>query len=79
MLDTYKRLFETPRLAWLRHVRCLAAGPNANAYEERFVRSIKYRCLNRVIPFGERLLRTGRAPDLMRPATGMEILPKGHK
>jgi hypothetical protein len=32
MLDTYKRLFETPRLAWL-----------------------------------------------MRPATGMEILPKGHK
>jgi len=27
MLDTYKRLFETPRLASLRHVRCLAAAP----------------------------------------------------
>jgi hypothetical protein len=22
MLNTCKRLFETPRLAWLRHVRC---------------------------------------------------------
>jgi putative transposase len=32
-------------------------APNANAYAERFVRSIKYECLNRVIPFGERHLR----------------------
>ena len=29
-------------------------APNANAYAERFVRSIKEECLNRVIPFGER-------------------------
>ena len=32
-------------------------APNANAYVERFVRSIKHECLNRVIPFGERHLR----------------------
>ena len=32
-------------------------APNANAYAERFVRSIKQECLNRVIPFGERHLR----------------------
>jgi transposase InsO family protein len=29
-------------------------APNANAYAERFVRSIKEECLNRIIPFGER-------------------------
>jgi putative transposase len=32
-------------------------APNGNAYAERFVRSIKHECLNRVIPFGERHLR----------------------
>ncbi len=32
-------------------------APNANAYAERFVRSIKEECLSRVIPFGERQLR----------------------
>ena len=32
-------------------------APNANAYAERFVRSIKHECLNRLIPFGERHLR----------------------
>jgi putative transposase len=30
---------------------------NAYAYVERFVRSIKQECLNRVIPFGDRHLR----------------------
>ena len=29
-------------------------APNANAYAERFVRSIKEECLNRLIPCGER-------------------------
>jgi hypothetical protein len=32
-------------------------APNANAYAERFVRSIKEECLDRVIPFGEGHLR----------------------
>jgi putative transposase len=32
-------------------------GPNANAYAERFVRSIKEECLNRVILFGEAHMR----------------------
>jgi transposase InsO family protein len=32
-------------------------APNANAYAERFVRSIKHECLSRVIPFGARHLR----------------------
>lgn len=32
-------------------------APSANAYAERFVRSIKEECLNRMIPFGERHLR----------------------
>ena len=32
-------------------------APNANAYAERFVRSIKEECLDRVISFGEGHLR----------------------
>jgi putative transposase len=32
-------------------------APNCNAYAERFVRSIKEECLNRVIPLGERHFR----------------------
>jgi transposase InsO family protein len=32
-------------------------APNANAYAERFVRSIKDECLNQVIPLGERHFR----------------------
>ena len=41
----------------IRVVQTPYQAPNANAYAERFVRSIKYECLNRVIPFGERHLR----------------------
>jgi putative transposase len=32
-------------------------APNANAYAERFVRSIKEECLERIIPLGERHFR----------------------
>jgi hypothetical protein len=32
--------------------------PNLNAHAERFVRSIKESCLERLIPFGESSLRT---------------------
>jgi putative transposase len=54
---------------WSREVRRLFAdaavrvvviperAPNANAYAERFVRSIKEECLNRLIPLGERHFR----------------------
>jgi putative transposase len=40
--------------AGIRVVQTPYRGPNANAYAERFVRSIKEECLNRVIPFGDR-------------------------
>ena len=43
--------------AGIRVVLTSYRAPNANAYAERFVRSIKEECLERVIPFGERHLR----------------------
>ena len=43
--------------AGIRVVQTPYQAPNANAYAERFVRSIKQECLHRVIPFGERHLR----------------------
>ena len=43
--------------AGIRMVQTPFQAPNANAYSERFVRSIKHECLNRVIPFGERHVR----------------------
>src|SRR5437868_2858497 len=48
---------ERLREAGIRVVQTPFQAPNANAYAERFVRSIKHECLNRVIPFGERHLR----------------------
>ncbi|NNF97436.1 MAG: transposase [Halobacteria archaeon] len=38
-------------------VRCPVRAPNCNAFAERFVRSIKDECLDRMILFGERSLR----------------------
>jgi len=43
--------------ARLEVVRLPYRSPNLNAYAERFVRSIKDECLNRMIFFGERSLR----------------------
>ena len=39
-------------------VRLPAKSPDLNAHAERFVRSIKEECINRVVPLGERHLRT---------------------
>jgi putative transposase len=44
--------------AGVRVVRTPARAPNCNAYAERFVRSVKEECLNRVVPLGERHWRT---------------------
>ncbi|MCP3995157.1 MAG: transposase, partial [bacterium] len=43
--------------AGIKVVRLPRRSPNLNAYAERFVRSIKDECLNRMIFFGERSLR----------------------
>ena len=39
-------------------VKLPARSPNLNAHAERFVRSIKHECLNRIVPLGENHLRT---------------------
>ena len=41
----------------VKSVRCPARAPNCNAFAERFVRSIKDECLDRMILFGEASLR----------------------
>ena len=45
------------RDAGIRVVLIPERAPNANAYAERFVRSIKEECLDRLIPIGERHFR----------------------
>src|SRR5262245_51375889 len=44
-------------LQGIRVVQTPYQAPNANAYAERFVRSIKEECLDRMIPLGERHFR----------------------
>jgi transposase InsO family protein len=51
--DVRRRLDE----AGIRVVLTPERAPNANAYAERFVRSIKEECLDRLIPLGERHFR----------------------
>jgi putative transposase len=48
---------ELLRMAGVCVVRTPAAAPNCNAYAERFVRSIKEECLDRILPLGEWHLR----------------------
>jgi len=43
--------------AGIRVVTTPERAPNANAYAERFVRSIKEECLDRIVPLGERHFR----------------------
>ena len=43
--------------AGIKVIRLPARSPNLNAYAERFVRTIKENCLNRMIFFGEEGLR----------------------
>lgn len=43
--------------AGVRVIRTPFLAPNCNAHAERFVRSIREECLNRVIPLGERHFR----------------------
>ena len=45
------------REAGIRVVLIPERAPNANAYAERFVRSIKDECLDRIVPIGERHFR----------------------
>jgi transposase InsO family protein len=49
-----ERLLEA---AGVRVIQTEFRAPNCNAYAERFIRSIKEECLDRVIPLGERHLR----------------------
>ena len=42
---------------WCPHGSDAAACAECNAYAERFVRSVKEECLNRIVPLGERHLR----------------------
>jgi transposase InsO family protein len=51
--DVQRRL----RDAGIRVVLIPRGAPNANAYAERFVRSIKEECLDRIIPIGEKHFR----------------------
>jgi putative transposase len=48
---------ERLREAGVRVVQTPYQAPNANAHAERFVRSIKEECLDRIIPIGERHFR----------------------
>jgi Integrase core domain len=58
--------------AGIRVVQTPYQAPNANAYAERFVRSIKEECLNRVIPFGGRHLRRTIAEYVRALPSGAE-------
>jgi putative transposase len=49
------------RHAGVKPLRLPARSPNLNAFAERFVRTIKEECLNRMVFFGEKMLRNAVA------------------
>lgn len=51
-----KSMIEMLASVGIKSVKLPPKSPNLNAYAERFVRSIKHECLNRVIPIGEKHL-----------------------
>jgi transposase InsO family protein len=53
--DAFRELLKS---SGVKTVKLPARSPNLNAYAERFVRSIKSECLAKIIPLGERHLRT---------------------
>jgi putative transposase len=53
-----RHLLET---SGMRVIQTPFRAPNCNAYAERFVRSIKEECLDRLIPLGERHFRRALA------------------
>jgi len=53
------------RDAGVKPLRLPAKSPNLNAYAERFVLSLRRECLDRIIPFSERHLRTAIAEYLV--------------
>jgi len=53
-----QRFKQTLGAAGVETVKLPPRSPNLNAYAERFVRTIKESCLDRIIIFGERGLRT---------------------
>ena len=48
---------ELLRAVGVRVIRTPASAPNCNAHAERFIRSIKTECLDRIVPLGEWRLR----------------------
>jgi len=49
-----KSMIEMLASAGIESIKLPPRSPNLNAYAERFVRSIKHECLNRIIPVGEK-------------------------
>jgi transposase InsO family protein len=68
--EQYRRLI---RGSGTNIIRLPPRSPNLNAYAERFVRSIKSECLNRMIFLGQASLRRA-VPNTWTITTGSEII-----
>jgi putative transposase len=62
-----RQLLET---SGVRVIQTPFRAPNCNAHAERFVRSVKQKCLNRLIPLGERHLRGALAESSRTQPSG---------